>query len=224
MSDLDEDDRGIGNRVAWNEAVEGITRDNVGQLWLGAPETGAPQDTKTDPTHGDLSGDVELLQWQLDRAREEIRLLRGRAKAPLRFCGEGQAPTKAYDGDAGFDLYVAPNLLDGGGWVVRPGEFVDIDTGISVELPPGVWAMMVGRSSTARRGLMVAQAVIDNGYRGPLFFGLQNLTQSTVVIEPGERLAQLVPFQLTAANMEVTRVATLTESERGVRGFGSSGR
>lgn len=180
-----------------------------------------------DPTHGDLSADSELLQTGMDRARAEIerlRRLRARGYTPLKIVGEGMLPTKAYDGDAGFDLYVHSSPREDGVWALPPGTFVDIDTGVRAELPSGVWAMMVGRSSTARRGLMVAQAVIDNGYRGPLFFGVTNLTPQRIDIYPGERLAQLIPFELVAANMEVIRVEQLADSERGTRGFGSSGR
>lgn len=170
---------------------------------------------------------VAWLSDQLHGCEQRV----GPTPEPIKFAGEGQLPSRAYPGDAGFDLYVSPatreqgqNHQRAGHWLIRPGEFVDIDTGVAVELPPNTWAMMLGRSSTARRGLMVAQAVIDNGYRGPLYFGVTNLTRSNVWIEPGERLAQLVPFHLTAERLRAIKVDSLGGSERGERGFGSSGK
>lgn len=129
----------------------------------------------------------------------------------------GRMPTRAHVGDAGFDLYVV------GDYVVRPGEFVDIPCGVAVELPAWCWGLLTGRSSTIRsKGLHMAQGVIDNGYRGPLFAGCWNLGDEPVEVHDGERVAQLIPLPLfTGVAVEV---ADLTRHERGVQGFGSSGR
>lgn len=175
----------------------------------------------------DLSGEVELLQTMNDRARAEIGRLRGELQGQTMYwTGEGKEPTRAHAGDAGFDLYVTecPNTASGR-WLIPKGEFVDVDCGISVELPKGVWAMITGRSSTLRkRRLLVATGIIDHGYRGKLFAGVQNLTQDPIVVEPGERLAQLIPFPLVAARLDLARVDVLNPSERGTQGFGSTGR
>jgi dUTP pyrophosphatase len=174
----------------------------------------------------DLSGEIELLQAGMRRARAEIeRLRRAMYGAELRWTSQGgKEPTKAHEGDAGFDLYVAPSRMRSGRWVVPAGEFMDIDCGISIELPAGVWAMITGRSSTLRkRKLLVAVGIIDQGYRGPLFAGVQNLTRNPIVVEPDERLAQLIPFPLVAATLDLVQVEELGDSDRGVRGFGSTG-
>lgn len=128
-------------------------------------------------------------------------------------------PQRFHDGDAGFDLVCSE------GAVIKPGAFRDIDCGIHVEMPVGVWALITGRSSTLReRGLMVAQGIIDNGYRGPLFAGVWNLRQETVRVAEGERLAQFIPYELTAARLEWRQVRNLNGSDRGHAGFGSTGR
>lgn len=126
-------------------------------------------------------------------------------------------PTKSYPGDAGFDLYVSEATY------VPFREFVDVPLGISVEMPPGVWAMLTGRSSTLRkRHLLVTQGIIDNGYRGELFAGVQNMGREGARIAVGERIAQLIPFRLEGALTPV-QVRELSPSDRGTAGFGSTG-
>jgi dUTP pyrophosphatase len=101
---------------------------------------------------------------------------------------------------------------------------MDIDCGISIELPEGYWGMITGRSSTLRRrGLLVAQGIIDGGYRGPIYSGVWNLTDRPVSVSKGERVAQLIPFSNSAKAMVPVIVDELSLSDRGVKGFGSSG-
>lgn len=126
-------------------------------------------------------------------------------------------PSKAYPGDAGYDLYVAERT------VVPYGSFKDIPLGISVELPFGVWAMLTGRSSTIRtRRLLVVQGILDNGFRGPLFAAVQNMDEQAVTVERGERIAQLIPFGLI--DLHIEQADSLGVSDRGKSAFGSTGR
>lgn len=129
---------------------------------------------------------------------------------------------RAYSDDAGFDLPVV-----GLGVTLLPGEFKDIPTGIAVQMPPGTWGMIVGRSSTIRkRGLLVHTGVIDNGFRGELFAACQNVhpERKSVNIAPGERLAQLIVMPNATESVRPMLVEALDPSERGTRGFGSSGK
>lgn len=125
-------------------------------------------------------------------------------------------PTRAYDGDAGWDLYV-----DGDAYLT-PGQVTDVPTGLAVAIPDGHYGRIVGRSSThRRRGLSVVEGVIDAGYRGPLFAGVWNPGEKGVSIPDGERLAQLI---VTAVpSHPLVEVDSLPESQRGANGFGSSG-
>lgn len=135
----------------------------------------------------------------------------------LRYTGsEGDAPVKAYPGDAGYDLFVSEDTK------IHVGVFVDVPLGISVQLPPGIWAMLTGRSSTIRRGLLVTQGIIDNGYTGSLFAGVQNVGAYSQLVERGERIAQLIPFRVE--QLAVRRVGSLEERDRGTNAFGSTGR
>lgn len=130
---------------------------------------------------------------------------------------EGCKPTRAYVDDAGLDLYVAEDVT------IPQGEFRDIPCGVSVELPPWAWAQIAARSSAFRkRRLLVLPGVIDAGYRGPLFAGATAL-QGPVDLKKGERIAQLIVHSNTTRRVTVVEVPELNPSERGTKGFGSSG-
>ena len=147
----------------------------------------------------------------------------------------GKFMQRAYNDDCGLDLYVQPNpeqawLRHGvghaeaepGAWVIEPDQFLDLPLGVAIQLPQGTWGLLTGRSSTLRkRGLMVAQGIIDHGYRGPLFVGVWNLTDHDILVEAGAKLAQLII--LPAWQGEVALVSELDDHPRGHRGFGSSG-
>lgn len=127
-------------------------------------------------------------------------------------------PSRAYEGDAGFDLYATEEVI------IPAGEFVDVPMGCAVQFPDRVWGMITGRSSTVRKlDLLVTVGIIDSGYRGPLFAGVRSLRTDDYTVKKGERLAQLIPFTNVAMDLHPTVVDVLTQSDRGEAGFGSSG-
>ena len=146
----------------------------------------------------------------------------GQAKRVLNFkrlSAAGQRPTRAYSDDAGLDLYVSETMK------VKPGQFVDIPCSVAVELPSNTWALLTGRSSTLRKhGLLVNQGIIDPGYRGELFAGVQNLGRKTVTVQAGERVAQLILMPNWTSEFNPVEVVNLKSHPRGEKGFGSSGR
>lgn len=131
----------------------------------------------------------------------------------------GQPPRVGKPGDAGLDLTYSGDTP----MVIDPGEMVNVPAGIGVEFPAGYWCMLVGRSSTFQRQMFVAPSIIDAGYRGPLFACVWNFSQEQQVILPGDRVAQIVPFELVADRFQ-WKEEDLTGSERGASGFGSTGR
>jgi dUTP pyrophosphatase len=124
-------------------------------------------------------------------------------------------PSRHYSGDAGLDLYTSERTI------VWPGKFAMVPTNIQVALPHGTWCMLTGRSSTRNRGLAVMNGIIDNGYRGELFSTVLNTTEDALAIEVGERLVQLIVFNLMTPELVETPV--LPDGERGDKGFGSTG-
>ena len=128
-------------------------------------------------------------------------------------------PTRAYEHDAGLDLYAAEDL------VLAPGERGAVGTGISVEIPAGQAGLVLPRSGLAHRhgiALVNAPGLIDSGYRGELRVLLLNTdAREPFEISVGDRIAQLVLVRIeTPAVVEADELAT---SERGQGGFGSSG-
>ena len=130
-------------------------------------------------------------------------------------------PTRAYQGDLGFDLYALedteiPAVSEDGGLPV-----VLIRTGIAVEFPPGWGGFIKDRSSVAvKKKLHVIAGVIDNGYRGEIKIAVVNLSGKVQKVEAGERIAQLVPVVLYPYDVQETD--SLSNTERGDGGFGSS--
>jgi dUTP pyrophosphatase len=136
------------------------------------------------------------------------------------YAGPGLAPARTYLTDAGFDLFAL------NGTNVAAGDYARIPAGVAVEWPPGYWGLLVGRSSSFDRGILVNTGIIDPGFRGELFAVVRNVSQHPVFIEEGERIAQIVP--LPAAPVEwghrLMQVEHLSATSRGENGFGSSGR
>ena len=127
-------------------------------------------------------------------------------------------PKRAYAGDAGLDLVACERHELG------PGERGVVGTGIAVAVPEGFAGFVQPRSGlAARHGVSVVNApgLIDSGYRGEIRVVLLNTDRrEPFVVEPGMRIAQLVV--LPVPELELAEVEELPESERGVRGFGSS--
>lgn len=108
---------------------------------------------------------------------------------------------------------------------LQPGERRLIPTGIAIALPtPGLVALVYARSGLAgKHGINLANGVgvIDSDYRGEIMCPLYNGSGETFVIEPGDRIAQLVVTPVVAVHWH--EVDELPESDRGAGGFGSTG-
>ena len=127
-------------------------------------------------------------------------------------------PERAYSGDAGLDLATCERVELG------PGERAIVPTGLAVAIPEGYAGFVQPRSGlAARQGISVVNSpgLIDSGYRGEIRVVLLNTdAEHTFVAEAGDRIAQLVVLPIP--ELELVEVDELPETERGVRGFGSS--
>jgi dUTP pyrophosphatase len=128
-------------------------------------------------------------------------------------------PTRAHPGDAGLDLCALDPMT------LEPGARASIATGIAVEIPDGMAGLVLPRSGLAARhgiSLVNAPGLIDSGYRGELAVLLLNTDRAqSVELAAGDRIAQLVLVRVESP--AVVEVEQLSDSERGVGGFGSSG-
>jgi dUTP pyrophosphatase len=127
-------------------------------------------------------------------------------------------PARAYDGDAGLDLSACERV------VLAPGERALVPTGLAVAIPEGYAGYVQPRSGLAsKHGISIVNTpgLVDSGYRGELLINLLNTDpHEAFTVEPGMRIAQLVVLEIP--QVELVEVDELPDSERGVRGFGSS--
>ncbi|AVQ87877.1 Deoxyuridine 5'-triphosphate nucleotidohydrolase [Plesiomonas shigelloides] len=131
-------------------------------------------------------------------------------------------PSYATEGSAGLDLRAC---LDDA-ITLEPGNTVLVPTGLAIHIgDPSLAAVILPRSGLGHKhGVVLGNLVglIDSDYQGQLMVSVWNRGQQTFVIEPGERLAQLVFVPVVQA--EFNLVTDFAESERGAGGFGHTGR
>ena len=127
-------------------------------------------------------------------------------------------PERAHAGDAGLDLAACERVE------LAPGARTVVGTGLAVAIPDGYAGFVQPRSGlAARHGITIVNTpgLVDSGYRGELRIILLNTDAAEAfVVERGMRIAQLVVLPIP--EFELLEVDELPESERGVRGFGSS--
>lgn len=132
-----------------------------------------------------------------------------------------KVPTYGSVYSAGADIYA----LCEGAVTIAAGKTEFIHTGISLEIPEGVVGLIYARSGMAcKRGVAPANkvGVIDSDYRGEIIVCLYNHGEEDVVIENGERVAQMVFAPYFTA--EFSESEELSGTERGEGGFGSTGK
>ncbi|MEI8270378.1 MAG: dUTP diphosphatase [bacterium] len=104
---------------------------------------------------------------------------------------------------------------------ILSNRIVTIDLGFKMALPPGWQAEIKPRSGLSQRGVHIALGTIDEDYRGRMRAVVMNLGKEIIVINHGERIAQLSLKPVFKFDWE--KVDQLDETERGEGGFGSTG-
>lgn len=130
-------------------------------------------------------------------------------------------PTYGSASAAGADLYACLDAPV----TIEPGEIFWVPTGIALEVPVGCAGLIYARSSMGtKRGLAPANkvGVVDSDYRGEIKVVLLNHSKQPQTLEPGERVAQFVITPVLTPSYE--EVEDLTDTDRGVGGFGSTGK
>jgi dUTP pyrophosphatase len=138
-------------------------------------------------------------------------------------------------GDVGFDICCVEDV------VVPPHDVLGIRTGLVFadlraeedketpgETPSAVFPQVLGRGGLGLKGLFVLGGIVDSNYRGELIVIIGNIRNVPYEFKTGDKCAQLV-FQKIIAHSEHNEVVfvetdTVTETERGDKGFGSSGK
>lgn len=127
-----------------------------------------------------------------------------------------QLPTYAHEGDAGMDMYAREHRT------LEQGEPYVFRMGFASEFPYGWVALFQDRGSMGKRGVRVLGGVLDAGYRGEWMVTLINLTDKEIVINKGDRIAQVLFMPVATAT--VIEVHEVEDSSRGEGRFASTGK
>ncbi len=127
-------------------------------------------------------------------------------------------PQYQSSGASGFDFHALESM------VIKAGDRAAVKTGLAFEIPQGYEMQVRPRSGLAlKNGISVLNtpATIDSDYRGEVMIILINLSKEDFAIKQNDRIAQGVIQEVMQVEFEETQ--NLSQSERGIKGFGSSG-
>lgn len=126
-------------------------------------------------------------------------------------------PQYAHEGDSGMDVCALEGV------VINAFGFCKLRTGIACDIPSG-WELQIRPRSglAAKKGVVAAFGTVDMGYRGEIGVTLFNHSDKPVSVAAGDRIAQIVLAPVFRANPVETH-RSLSETERGEGGFGSTG-
>jgi len=137
----------------------------------------------------------------------EVKILKGQ---------QGLNAKTFYSGDIGYDIICSRSTP------IPPRQTVAIPSEARVQLPQGVFAFVMGRSSLNKKGLICNVGLIDSSYTGTLGPFLYNSTDLLYLASPGDRVAQLVIFNQQP--VQFTEVEAFDETDRADKGHGSTGK
>ena len=139
-----------------------------------------------------------------------------------RIGGKYPLPDYATDGSAGMDLRACLDQT----LTLQPGQTELLPTGIAIHIcDPGLAAVLLPRSGLGHKhGIVLGNLVglIDSDYQGQLYVSCWNRGSEPFIVEPGERIAQMIFVPVVRAGFEV--VEDVADSSRGAGGFGHTGR
>lgn len=134
----------------------------------------------------------------------------------LKLSKNAESPEYAFGTDAGFDLKAIETIT------LFPLEQKDVRTGIAIEVPEGYVGIVRDRAGIVQKmNVHTVAGTFDSGYRGEVTIMLVNMNDKTVEIEKGMRVAQIILVPIAKA--KIVEVKKLSETERGKKGFGSTG-
>lgn len=134
-----------------------------------------------------------------------------------RLLKNAKIPDYHYEGDAALNLYSIENIL------LKPNEHTGIKTGIAIAILDGYAGLIWDRSGLSiKHGIKTLGGVIDSGYRGEIIVGVINMSKNDYQVQKGDKIAQIIIQKIE--NVSVEEVSELNETQRGEKGFGSSGK
>ncbi len=143
--------------------------------------------------------------------RKTLKIVRVRDNVPM--------PKYALEGDAGFDLFVGERTT------LPPMGRASVNTGYKMEIPYGHVGIIYEKSGLSfKHGIITYGNVIDAGYRGEVRVGVMNLGNEVYTFEPGHKVAQMIIHKYETMKFKEVKDGELSSSDRGERGFGSTGK
>lgn len=132
-----------------------------------------------------------------------------------------KTPTRGTSQSAGIDFFVPNDFIDTS---IRPGESVLIPSGIKAEVPTGYALIAFNKSGVAtKQGLMVGACVVDEDYEGEIHLHMTNTSSSIQKITSGQKIVQFILLPINYAEIELVYELQSRNTERGSKGFGSTG-
>ena len=214
------------DKLRFAEVEDRITREFGDSDTMDFLEYLKQQDVENDLRQDSLEESIEFLVNECGELQKEVNEYRQQEETKLilnfkKLSPTAITPTKAHTTDAGFDLYADEDVI------LKYGETTAILTNIAIELPEGYVADVRPRSGlTLNTGLRVHYGTVDSGYRNGIGIICENgdhgaLCNRTVRIKKGQKIAQLVILPIPEITLQ--EVEELSDSDRGVNGFGSTG-
>lgn len=134
-------------------------------------------------------------------------------------------PSPGRPGDIGFDITSAERVTIGAGFTRRISTGLVLANMSTTVNGNRIFLKVEGRSGMSTKGVFPVGGIIDPTYRGEIAIVLTNASNQPFEIKSGDRIAQLVVYQVATAENIVFREATeVTQTVRGDQGFGSSGK
>jgi dUTP pyrophosphatase len=165
--------------------------------------------------------ELELALKLMEESMGSTNSTNGKIKIKYINKSDNQNPVYAKVGDSGFDLRANES------GELKPLERKLVGTGLYFELPDGFELQIRPRSGLAfKNGITVLNSpgTVDTGYRGEIKVLLVNISNEIFTWEKGERIAQgVIAHRISSDLGDLIEVAEISETERGVGGFGSTG-
>lgn len=125
-------------------------------------------------------------------------------------------PKKAYDDDAGFDLFSPSDFT------ISAHSSTAIDLGVHFEIPKGYVGFLKSKSGLNVHNGIICEGVIDSGYTGSIIAKLYNMSDTSYNFYKGQKVTQIV--FLPIPDVELCLTSSFQNTERGNNGFGSTGK
>ena len=236
------------DKLRFAEVEDRITREFGDNDTMDFLEYLKQQDVENDLRQDSLEESIEFLVNECGELQKEVNEYRQQEETKLilnfkKLSPTAITPTKAHTTDAGFDLYADEEVI------LAYGETAAIKTNIAIELPEGYVADVRPRSGlTLNTGLRVHYGTVDSGFRDGIGIICENGShvqndennknriykvasgtlhhasiweQEVIIIKQGQKIAQLVILPIPELTLQ--EVEELSDSDRGVNGFGSTG-